>query len=130
MSKLSSQEVLDDMKSWTLLQFNDFIKAFENEFQVSAQAAMTVAAPAAAAGAPAAKGAEEAPSTVSVILVSAGEKKIQAIKVVREVTGLGLKEAKDLVDGAPKPVKEEVTPEEAETIKAKFAESGATIEIK
>ena len=131
MSKLNPQEVLDDMKSWTLLQFNDFIKAFENEFQVSAQAAMSVAAPAvAAAGAPAAKGADEAPSTVNVILVSAGEKKIQAIKVVREVTGLGLKEAKDLVDGAPKPVKEGVTPEEAEAIKAKFAESGATLEIK
>lgn len=131
MSKLNPQEVLDDMKSWTLLQFNDFIKAFENEFQVSAQAAVSVAAPAvAAAGAPAAKGADEAPSTVNVILVSAGEKKIQAIKVVREVTGLGLKEAKDLVDGAPKPVKEGVTPEEAEAIKAKFAESGATLEIK
>lgn len=131
MSKLNPQEVLDDMKSWTLLQFNDFIKAFENEFQVSAQAAVSVAAPAvAAAGAPAAKGADEAPSTVNVILVSAGEKKIQAIKVVREITGLGLKEAKDLVDGAPKPVKEGVTPEEAEAIKAKFAESGATLEIK
>jgi large subunit ribosomal protein L7/L12 len=129
MSKYTAQEVLDDMKSWTLLQFNDFIKAFEKEFEVSAQAAMVAAAPAAAAGGPAAGG-KEAPSTVSVVLAAAGDKKIQVIKVVREVTGLGLKEAKDLVDGAPKPVKEGLTPEEAEAIKAKFAESGATIEIK
>mgnify|MGYP001593084090 CR=1 FL=1 len=129
MSKLNPTEVLEDMKSWTLLQFNDFIKSFETEFQVSAQAAVAVAA-APAAGGGAAAGAKEAPATVNVILAAAGEKKIAAIKVVREVTGLGLKEAKDLVDGAPKPVKEGVTPEEAEAIKAKFAESGATIEVK
>jgi large subunit ribosomal protein L7/L12 len=88
-----------------------------------------VAAPAAGGAAPAA-GAKEAPSTVNVVLAAAGDKKIAVIKVVREITGLGLKEAKELVDGAPKPVKEGVTPEEAEAIKAKFAESGATIEIK
>jgi len=129
MSKYTASEVLEDMKSWTLLQFNDFIKAFEAEFEVSAQAAMVAAAPAAAAGAPAAGG-KEAPSMVSVILAATGDKKIQVIKVVREVTGLGLKEAKELVDGAPKPVKEGLTPEEAEAIKAKFGESGATIEIK
>jgi large subunit ribosomal protein L7/L12 len=129
MSKYSASEVLEDMKSWTLLQFNDFIKAFETEFGVSAQAAMVAAAPAAAAGGPAAGG-KEAPSTVSVILVAAGDKKIQVIKAVREVTGLGLKEAKELVDSAPKPVKEGLTPEEAEVIKAKFGESGATIEVK
>jgi large subunit ribosomal protein L7/L12 len=128
MSKLNPTEVLEDMKSWTLLQFNEFIKAFEAEFQVSAAAAM-VAAPAAGGAAPAA-GAKEAPSTVNVVLAAAGDKKIAVIKVVREITGLGLKEAKELVDGAPKPVKEGVTPEEAEAIKAKFAESGATIEIK
>jgi len=128
MSKFSSQEVLEDMKSWTLLQFNDFIKAFETEFQVSAQA-VAVAAPA-ASGAAGAAAAKEAPSAVSVILSAVGDKKIQVIKVVREVTGLGLKEAKDLVDGAPKPVKEGVTPEEAEAIKAKFADTGATVEIK
>jgi large subunit ribosomal protein L7/L12 len=127
MSKLNPTEVLEDMKSWTLLQFNEFIKAFEAEFQVSAAAAM-VAAP--AAGPAAAAGAKEAPSSVSVVLTAAGDKKIAVIKVVREVTGLGLKEAKELVDGAPKPVKEGVTPEEAEAVKAKFAESGATIEIK
>ncbi|MEK7475539.1 MAG: 50S ribosomal protein L7/L12 [Candidatus Coatesbacteria bacterium] len=128
MSKLNPTEVLEDMKGWTLLQFNEFIKAFEAEFQVSAAAAM-VAAPAAGGGA-AAAGAKEAPSTVNVVLAAAGDKKIAVIKVVREVTGLGLKEAKELVDGAPKPVKEGVTPEEGEAIKAKFAESGATIEIK
>jgi len=128
MSKLNPNEVLEDMKTWTLLQFNEFIKAFEAEFQVSAAAAM-VAAPAAGAAA-AVAGAKEAPTSVSVMLTAAGEKKIAVIKVVREVTGLGLKEAKELVDGAPKAVKEGVTPEEAEAIKAKFAESGATIEIK
>ena len=128
MSKLNPTEVLEDMKTWTLLQFNEFIKAFEAEFQVSAAAAM-VAAPAAGAAA-AVAGAKEAPTSVSVMLTAAGEKKIAVIKVVREVTGLGLKEAKELVDGAPKAVKEGVTPEEAEAIKAKFAESGATIEIK
>ena len=128
MSKLNPTEVLEDMKSWTLLQFNEFIKAFEAEFQVSAAAAV-VAAPAAGAGA-AAAGAREAPATVDVVLASAGDKKIAVIKVVREITGLGLKEAKELVDGAPKAIKEGVTPEEAEAVKAKFAESGATIEIK
>ena len=130
MSKLNPGEVLEDMKSWTLLQFNDFIKSFETEFGVSGTAVAVAAAPAAGAAGGAAGGAKEAASSVNVVLAAAGEKKIAVIKVVREVTGLGLKEAKDLVDGAPKPVKEGVTPEEAEAIKAKFAESGATIEIK
>jgi len=132
MSKLNPQEVLEDMKSWTLLQFNDFIKSFESEFGVSA-AAVVAAAPAAGAaagGAGGAGGAATEAGTVNVVLTSVGDKKIQVIKVVREVTGLGLKEAKDLVDGAPKPVKEGLSPEEAEAIKAKFADSGATIEIK
>ena len=128
MSKLNPTEVLEDMKGWSLLQFNEFIQSFEKEFQVSAAAAVAVAP--AAGGAAAAGGAKDAPSTVNVVLASAGDKKIQVIKVVREVTGLGLKEAKDLVDGAPKPIKEGVTPEEAEAIKAKFADSGATIEVK
>ena len=129
MSKFNPPEVLEDMKSWTLLQFNDFIKAFEKEFGVSAQA-VVAAAPAGAASASAPAGAKEGPETVSVVLTAAGDKKIQVIKVVREVTGLGLKDAKELVDGAPKPVKEGVTPEEAEAIKAKFADTGATVEIK
>jgi len=97
MSKLNPQEVLEDMKSWTLLQFNDFIKAFESEFGVSA-AAVVAAAPAAGGAAGAADGGKEAGGTVSVILTAAGDKKIAVIKVVREITGLGLKEAKDLVD--------------------------------
>ena len=129
MSKLNPQEVLEDMKTWTLLQFNDFIKAFESEFGVSA-AAVAVAAPAAGGAAGAAEGGKEAGGTVSVVLTAAGDKKIAVIKVVREVTGLGLKEAKDLVDAAPKAVKEGVSPDEAEVIKGKFADSGATIEIK
>jgi len=129
MSKLNPQEVLEDMKSWTLLQFNDFIKSFETEFGVSA-AAVVAAAPAAGGAGGAAEGGKEAGGTVSVILTAAGDKKIAVIKVVREITGLGLKEAKDLVDAAPKAVKEGVQPDEAETIKAKFADSGATIEIK
>src|SRR5690348_10590944 len=98
MSKLNPTEVLEDMKSWSLLQFNDFIKAFETEFQVSAAAVAVAAAPAAGAGAGAAAG-KDAGSTVSVVLAAAGDKKIAVIKVVREVTGLGLKEPKDLVDG-------------------------------
>ena len=130
MSKLNPTEVLEDMKGWTLLQFNDFIKSFEKEFEVSAAAVAVAAAPAAGGGAAAGAGAKDAASSVNVILASTGDKKIQVIKVVREVTGLGLKEAKDLVDGAPKPIKEGVTPEEAEAIKAKFADSGATIEVK
>jgi len=130
MSKLNPTEVLEDMKGWTLLQFNDFIKSFEKEFEVSAAAVAVAAAPAAGGGAAAGAGAKDAASSVNVVLASTGDKKIQVIKVVREVTGLGLKEAKDLVDGAPKPIKEGVTPEEAEAIKAKFADSGATIEIK
>jgi len=129
MSKMNPQEVLEDMKSWTLLQFNDFIKAFETEFGVSA-AAVVAAAPAAGGAAGAAEGGKEAGGTVSVVLTAAGDKKIAVIKVVREITGLGLKEAKDLVDAAPKAVKEGITPDEAEAVKAKFAESGATIEIK
>jgi len=129
MSKFNPPEVLEDMKSWTLLQFNEFIKAFEKEFGVSAQA-IVAAAPAGSASAAAPAAAKEGPETVSVVLTVTGDKKIQVIKVVREVTGLGLKEAKELVDGAPKPVKEGVTPEEAEVIKGKFADSGATIEIK
>ncbi len=129
MGNLNPQDVLEDMKSWTLLQFNDFIKAFEAEFQVSAQAVAVAAAPAASGAAADGKSAD-APAVVTVTLTVTGDKKIQVIKVVREVTGLGLKEAKELVDGAPKAIKEDVTPEEGEAIKAKFAESGATIEVK
>ncbi|MFO7245493.1 MAG: 50S ribosomal protein L7/L12 [Thermaerobacter sp.] len=129
MSKV--QEVLEIVKGMTVLELAELVKAFEQEFGVTAAAPVVAAAPAAAAaGAPAAEAAAEEQSEFTVILASAGDKKIQVIKVVRELTGLGLKEAKDLVDGAPKPVKEGVSKEEAENIKAKLEEAGATVEIK
>lgn len=126
MSKIN--EILEAVKGLTVLELAELVKAFEEEFGVSAAAPVAaVAAPAAAAAA--APVAEEQ-TEFDVILASAGDKKINVIKVVRELTGLGLKEAKDLVDGAPKPVKEKVSKEEAESIKAKLAEAGATVEVK
>src|SRR5690606_4791017 len=125
------QEVLEIVKGMTVLELAELVKAFEQEFGVTAAAPVVAAAPAAAAaGAPAAEAAAEEQSEFTVILASAGDKKIQVIKVVRELTGLGLKEAKDLVDGAPKPVKQGVSKEEAENIEAKLEEAGATVEIK
>lgn len=126
MSKVA--EILEAIKGMTVLELSELVKAFEEEFGVSAAAPVAVAA-APAAGAAAAPAAEEK-TEFDVILANAGDKKINVIKVVRELTGLGLKEAKDLVDGAPKPVKEGVSKEEAESIKAKLAEAGATVEIK
>ncbi|EKP94839.1 MULTISPECIES: 50S ribosomal protein L7/L12 [Thermaerobacter] len=126
MSKV--QEVLDIVKGMTVLELAELVKKFEEEFGVSAAAPVAVAAPAAAAGA-AAPAAEEEKTEFNVILKDVGANKIQVIKVVRELTGLGLKEAKDLVDNAPKPIKEGASKEEAEQIKAKLAEVGATVEI-
>ncbi|MBX5440970.1 MAG: 50S ribosomal protein L7/L12 [Solirubrobacteraceae bacterium] len=126
----STQEWIEELKSISVLELAERIKALEEEFGVSATA---VAAAAPVAGAPAADGdagGEEASSTVDVILASAGDKKIQVIKVVRAATGLGLKEAKALVDEAPKPVKEGVEREEAEKLKAELEEAGATVELK
>ncbi|SHL02330.1 50S ribosomal protein L7/L12 [Desulforamulus aeronauticus] len=124
MSKVA--EVLEIVKGLTVLELAELVKAFEEEFGVSAAAPMAVAAaPAAAAAA-----AEEEKTEFDVILASAGDKKINVIKVVREITGLGLKEAKDLVDGAPKPIKEKTSKEDAEAIKAKLVEAGATVEVK
>ncbi len=120
-------EVLEIVKGMSVLELNELVKAFEEEFGVSAAAPVAVAAP--VAGAAAAAPVEEK-TEFDVILASAGDKKINVIKVVRELTGLGLKEAKDLVDGAPKPVKEGVSKEVAEDIKAKLEEAGATVEIK
>lgn len=126
MSKV--QEVLEIVKGMTVLELSELIKSFEEEFGVSAAAPMAVAA------APAGPAAEEAPqeeqTEFDVILTSAGEKKIQVVKVVREITGLGLKESKALVDEAPKPVKEKISKEEAESIKEKLVEAGASVEIK
>jgi large subunit ribosomal protein L7/L12 len=121
-------EILETVKGMTVLELAELVKAFEEEFGVSAAApAAVVAAP--AAGAAAAPAAEEQ-TEFDVILTSAGGAKINVIKVVREITSLGLKEAKDLVDGAPKAVKEKVTKEEAEAIKAKLVEAGASVEVK
>src|SRR5688500_1955083 len=118
MATLSRDELLDAIGNLTVIELADLVKAFEEKFGVTAAAPVAMAAGPAAGGGAAAPAVEEQ-TEFNVVLVSAGEKKIQVIKVVREITGLGLKEAKDLVDGAPKPVKESVSKEEAATIKAK-----------
>jgi len=126
MSKVA--EILEAVKGLTVLELAELVKAFEDEFGVSA------AAPVAAMAAPAAGGAapaeEEVQTEFDVILSAAGDKKVNVIKVVREVTGLGLKESKELVDGAPKAVKEKISKEDAEALKAKLVDAGATVEIK
>lgn len=126
MSKVA--EVMDVIKGMTVLELSELVKAFEEEFGVSAAAPVAVAA-AGAAPAEAAEAVEEQ-TEFDVILTGPGEKKIQVIKVVRELTALGLKEAKALVDEAPKPVKEKVSKEEAEQVKAKLEEAGGSVEIK
>jgi len=127
---MASEKVLkliEDVKALSVLELSELVKALEEEFGVSAAAPVAVAAaPVAGGAAPAA----EEKTEFDVILKDVGPEKIKVIKVVREVTGLGLKEAKDLVDGAPKPVKENVSKEEATSIEAKFKEVGATIEMK
>ena len=120
------ETILEQIEKLTLLEASELVKAMEEKFGVSAAAPVAVAAAAPAAAAEAAEG----PSEVSVILASAGANKIPVLKLVREITGLGLKEAKDLVDGAPKAIKEGVKPEEAAEIKAKLEAEGATVEIK
>ena len=119
---MSKEEMIEEIKKMTVVELADLVKAIEEEFGVSAVAA---AAPAAGAGA----AAVEEKSSFNVVLKEAGANKIQVIKVVRDATGLGLKEAKDLVDGAPKTVKENVAKADAEEMKAKFAEAGATVEL-
>lgn len=119
-------EILEAVKGLTVLELAELVKAFEEEFGVSAAAPVAVAAaPAAAAAA-----VVEEQTEFDVILANAGASKINVIKVVREITGLGLKEAKDLVDNAPKAVKEKISKADAEAIKAKLAEAGATVEVK
>ena len=120
------ETILESIEKLTLLEAAELVKAMEEKFGVSAAAPVAVAAAPAAGAADAA----EAPSEVNVVLASAGANKIPVLKLVREITGLGLKEAKDLVDGAPKAIKEGVKPEEAKEIKAKLEEAGATVEIK
>ena len=123
MSKLNKEEFISALKEMSVLELNDLVKAIEEEFGVTAAAPVAVMAGGAAAE-------EEQSNEVNLVLVNAGAGKIGVIKLVREVTGLGLKEAKELVDGAPKPIKEKITPEEAEALKAKFVEAGAEVEIK
>ena len=119
-------EILDKISSMTVLELSELIKAMEDKFGVSAAAAAAVAAPAAGAAAPVA----EEKTEFTVILSSFGENKVNVIKAVRELTGLGLKEAKDLVDGAPKPVKEGISKADSEAAKKKLEEAGAKVEIK
>ena len=128
-SSVSTEDWIEELKSISVLELSERIKALEEEFGVSATA---VAAAAPAAGGPGGDGAaaEEEGGTVDVVLTGAGDKKIQVIKVVRAITGLGLKEAKDLVDSAPKPVKEGVPREEADSIKGQLEEAGASVEVK
>ena len=120
---MSKEEMIEEIKKMTVVELADLVKAIEEEFGVSA-----VAAAAPAAGGAAGAAAEEKTS-FNVVLKEAGDQKIKVIKVVRDATGLGLKEAKDLVDGAPKTVKENVSKDEAEELKAKFTEVGAVIEL-
>ncbi|HIQ88669.1 TPA: 50S ribosomal protein L7/L12 [Candidatus Galligastranaerophilus faecipullorum] len=122
------ETILESIEKLTLIEAAELVKAMEEKFGVSAAAPVAVAAAAPAAGA-AEAGAEEA-SEVTVVLASAGANKIPVLKIVREITGLGLKEAKDLVDGAPKPIKENVKKEEAAEMKKKLEEAGATVELK
>ena len=122
------ETILESIEKLTLIEAAEVVKAMEEKFGVSAAAPVAVAAAAPAAGA-AEAGAEEA-SEVTVVLASAGANKIPVLKIVREITGLGLKEAKDLVDGAPKPIKENVKKEEAAEMKKKLEEAGATVELK
>ena len=129
MSKLTTDQLLEAVSEMTVLELSEFVKAFEEKFGVSAAAPAAVAAAPAAGGA--AAGGEAAGSdSVSAVLTEVGANKIQVIKVVRELTGLGLKEAKDLVDAAPKPVKEGISQADAEKIVAALAEVGAKVEIK
>ena len=123
------QKTFDELKTWNITEIAELIKMFEDEFGVSAAAPVAVAA-APAAGGGEGGGAEEEQTEFDVVLAAVGDKKIQVIKVVRAATGLGLKEAKDVVDGAPKAVKEKVSKEEADDIKAKLEEVGATVEVK
>ncbi|MCK5421094.1 MAG: 50S ribosomal protein L7/L12 [Deltaproteobacteria bacterium] len=127
MANISREDVLSFIENMTVLELSDLVKELEEKFGVSA-AAMTMAAPAAAGESPAA--AQEEKTEFDVILQAAGAKKIQVIKAVRALTSLGLKEAKDLVDGAPKPVREGVPQKDAEEAKQKLEEAGATVEIK
>ena len=130
MAKLSTDELLDSFKEMTLLELSEFVKKFEDTFEVTAAAPVAVAAAPAAGGAGAGEAAAEEQDEFDVILEAAGDKKIQVIKEVRALTSLGLKEAKDLVDGAPKVVVEKANKETAEKAKAALEGAGATVTLK
>lgn len=122
MAKLTQEDILAYLDEATILELNELVKAIEEKYGVSAAAPVAVAAPTEAAAA--------APTTVNVVLASAGDSKVGVIKVVREITGLGLVDAKKLVDGAPATIKENVSSEEAEELKKKLTDAGATVEFK
>ena len=128
MATMGTTELLDVFKNMTVLELNDFLKAFEEEFGVTAAAPVAVAAPGGGGGGEAAAAEEQ--DEFDVVLVAAGDAKIQVIKEVRTLTSLGLKEAKDLVDNAPKPVLEKATKEDADKAKAQLEGAGATVELK
>ena len=130
MATLTQEQILEAIDGMTVLELSDFIKKFEERYGVTAAAPAAVAAPTAGGGAAAAAPAAEEQTEFSAILAEVGPNKIPVIKVVRELTGLGLKEAKDLVDAAPKPIKEAVARDEAERVKAALEEQGAKVEIK
>jgi large subunit ribosomal protein L7/L12 len=130
MATLTQDQLLDAIGAMTLVEVSEFVKKFEEKFGVTAAAPVAAAAAPAAAGAAPAAAAEEEQTEFSAILTEIGPNKIPVIKVVRELTGLGLKEAKDVVDAAPKPVKEGIARDEAEKIKAALEEQGAKVEIK
>jgi large subunit ribosomal protein L7/L12 len=127
MGKVSVQDFVEALDSWTVLELNEAVKKLEEKYGVTAAVAAPVAA---APGAPAAAAAAAEKTEFTVVLAGIGEKKIQVIKEIRAITGLGLKEAKDLVDGAPKTVKEGIAKQEAADIKAKLEAAGATVEVK
>ncbi|GGS23475.1 MULTISPECIES: 50S ribosomal protein L7/L12 [Streptomyces] len=129
MAKLSQEDLLAQFEEMTLIELSEFVKAFEEKFDVTAAAAAPVVVAGGAAGGAAAEAAEEK-DEFDVILTGAGDKKIQVIKVVRELTSLGLKEAKDLVDGAPKPVLEKVAKDAADKAKEALEGAGASVEVK
>ena len=122
---MTKEEIMEAIENMTVLELSELVKAMEDKFGVSAAAPVAVAAAGAAAGA-----AAEEKTEFTVVLSAVGDKKINVIKAVREITGLGLKEAKELVDGAPKAVKEKVSADDAEAAKAKLEEAGATVEVK
>ena len=127
MSKCTADDVLESIDAWTVLDVHKLVKGLEDKYGISAAPMAVAAAPAAGGAAPAAA---EEKTSFSVMLMSAGQNKISVIKVVRELTGLGLKEAKDLVEAAPKSVKDGVSKEQAEELKKKLADAGATVEVK